>query len=88
MDWIKKLDIEMLKKRYEKMQKRRELENDDTSRYGMGYAYVVDGRVYTVCAMFPIGDYESTLPMLKGSLPHMKMTFSMSSRSRMFQGKR
>lgn len=65
MDWIKKLDIEMLKKRYEKMQKRREPENDDTSRYGMGYAYVVDGRVYTVCAMFPMGDYDEAHEKIK-----------------------
>ena len=65
MDWIKKLDIEMLTKRYEKMQKRRELENDDTSRYGMGYAYVVDGSVYTVCAMFPMGDYDEAHEKIK-----------------------
>lgn len=65
MDWIKKLDIEMLKKRYEKMQKRRELENDNTSRYGMVYAYVVDGRVYTVCAMFPMGTHEEAKDKIK-----------------------
>ena len=47
------------------MQKRRELENDDTSRYGMGYAYVVDGRVYTVCAMFPMGDYDEAHEKIK-----------------------
>ena len=65
MDWIKKLDIEMLKKRYEKMQERRERESDDSSCFGIGYAYVIDGRVYPVCAMFPMGTHEEAKDKIK-----------------------
>ena len=62
---MKKLDFELLQKRYEKMQERREHESDDTSCFGIGYAYVVDGRVYTVCAMFPMGDYDEAHEKIK-----------------------
>ena len=62
---MKKLDFELLQKRYEKMQERREHESDDTSCFGMGYAYVVDGRVYTVCAMFPMGTHEEAKDKIK-----------------------
>ncbi len=65
MDWIKKLDFELLQKRYEKMQERRALESDDASCFGIGYAYVIDGRVYPVCAMFPMGDYDEAHEKIK-----------------------
>ena len=62
---MKNLDFELLQKRYEKMQERRALENDDTSCFGMGYAYVIDGRVYPVCAMFPMGTHEEAKDKIK-----------------------
>ncbi len=62
---MKKLDFELLQKRYEKMQERRALENDDTSCFGIGYAYVIDGRAYPVCAMFPMGTNEEAKDKIK-----------------------
>ena len=62
---MKNLDFELLEKRYEKMQERRALESDDTSCFGIGYAYVIDGRVYPVCAMFPMGTHEEAKDKIK-----------------------
>lgn len=62
---MKKLDFELLQKRYEKMQERRALESDDSSCFGIGYAYVIDGRVYPVCAMFPTGTHEEAKDKIK-----------------------
>ena len=62
---MKKLDFELLQKRYEKMQERREHESDDTSYFGIGYAYVIDDRVYPVCAMFPMGTHEEAKDKIK-----------------------
>ena len=50
-------NIEELNKKYERRMKRLEAENDDTSCYSIGYAYKVDGVIYPVCAMFPMGDF-------------------------------
>ena len=62
---MKKLDFELLQKRYEKMQERRAHESDDASCFGIGYAYVIDGRVYPVCAMFPTGTHEEAKDKIK-----------------------
>lgn len=62
---MKNLDFELLKKRYEKMQERRVLESDDISCFGIGYAYVIDGIVYPVCAMFPMGTHEEAKDKIK-----------------------
>ncbi len=62
---MKKLDFELLQKRYEKIQERRALESDDTSCIGIGYAYVIDGRVYPVRAMFPTGTHEEAKDKIK-----------------------
>ena len=62
---MKKLDFELLQKRYEKMQERRALESDDSSCFGIGYAYVIDGRVYPVCAMFPMGNHKEAKDKIK-----------------------
>ena len=62
---MKKLDFELLQKRYEKMQDRRALESDDSSCFGIGYAYVIDGRVYPVCAMFPMGTQKEAKDKIK-----------------------
>ena len=62
---MKELDFELLQKRYEKMQERRALESDDSSCFGIGYAYVIDGRVYPVCAMFPMGTHEEAKDRIK-----------------------
>ncbi len=62
---MKKLDFELLQKRYEKMQQRRAHKNDDASCFGIGYAYVIDGRVYPVCAMFPMGTHEEAKDKIK-----------------------
>ena len=47
------------------MQERRALESDDASCFGIGYAYVIDGRVYPVCAMFPMGTHEEAKDKIK-----------------------
>lgn len=65
MDWLKNLDIEELKKRYDRIQRRRELENDNTSRYAIGYAYKVDGAIYPVCAYFPMNDFDEADEKIK-----------------------
>ena len=62
---MKKLDFELLQKRYEKMQEQREHESNDTSYLGIGYAYVIDDRVYPVCAMFPMGTHEEAKDKIK-----------------------
>ena len=58
MEFWKNWNIEELKRRYERRMKRLEEENDDTSRYAIGYAYNVDGVIYPVCAYFPMGDFN------------------------------
>ena len=62
---MKKLDFELLQKRYDKMQERRALEGGDASCFGIGYAYMIDGRVYPVCAMFPMGTHEEAKDKIK-----------------------
>ncbi len=56
---MKNTDIEILKKRREKMLERRSQQADDKSAFGLSYAYIVDGQIYPVCAMFQMGDGES-----------------------------
>ncbi len=52
---MKTIDIETLRKRQEKIHKRRSQEADDKSAFGLTYGYIVDGRIYPVCAMFQLG---------------------------------
>ena len=65
MDFGKNWNIEELKRRYERRMKRLEEENDNTSRYAIGYAYKVDGVIYPVCAYFPMGDFDEADEKIK-----------------------
>ncbi len=56
---MKNTDIEILKKRREKMLERRSQSSEEQPDFGLGYAYIVDGQIYPVCAMFQMGDGES-----------------------------
>ena len=58
-------NIEELKRRYERRMKRLEEENDNTSRYAIGYAYKVDGVIYPVCAYFPMENFEEADEKIK-----------------------
>lgn len=59
-----KLDYEMLRKRQERIQKRKE-ENADSVDYGIGFIYQIDGKFYPVCAYFQIGKEEEAKAKLR-----------------------
>ena len=65
MDFGGNWNIEELKRRYERRMKRLKEENDDTSRYAIGYGYKVDGVIYPVCAYFPMGDFDEADEKIK-----------------------
>ncbi len=51
---MKEETLKSLRERREKLLQKRENEEYDFD-FGLGYAYLVDGQVYPVCAVFELG---------------------------------